>query len=201
MRFLDNLKDLIFLNLIWIVFCIPVVTFGPATTAMYTVTRKMVRGEGKKVWPTFIKEFKQCFRKSFLMSLCLLLPAALLIVYMFMTLSGSLKETLPLTIICGIAGVLLGFVCSYAWPLSAYFENTVPQTLKNAMLLPLTNPLLALVVTGLNLLPILLFLLNFELFIRVCIIWIVIGFALTAYINCRLLAPFFSRFVPEDEEL
>ena len=200
MRFLEKLKDLIVLNLIWLAFCIPVVTIGPATTSLYMVARKMVRGDWPKVWPAFITEFKQCFRKSFIMSLCLLLPTALLIIYLFMTFSGSFKETLPLTVICGIAAILLGFVCSYAYPLSAYFENTVMQTLKNAMLLPLTNPLLAIVVTGLNLLPWLLLLLNTELFIRICIVWILIGFALTAYINCRLLAPFFSRFIPEDQD-
>ena len=201
MRFLDKMKDLIVLNLIWLVFCIPVVTIGPATTSLYAVARKMARGDWPKVWTTFIKEFKQCFRKSFIMSLCLLLPAGLLCVYLFVVFSGSLKETLLLTVLCGIAAILLGFICSYAWPLSAYFENTVPQTLKNAMLLPMTNPLLALAVTALNLLPFLLFLFVNELFIEICIIWIVIGFALTAFINCKLLAPFFSKFIPEEDEL
>ena len=200
MRFLEKLKDLILLNLIWLVFCIPIVTIGPATTAMYAVARKMARGDWPFVWTTFFREFKQCFRKSFIMSLCLLLPEALLGVYLFMTFAGSFEETLPLTIICGIAGILLGFVCSYAYPLSAYFENTVSQTLKNAMLLPMTNPFLALAVTGLNLLPVLILMLFTELFIRVIIIWAVIGFALTAFINCKLLTPFFSRFVPEEEE-
>ena len=200
MQFLDKMKDLVVLNLIWLVFCIPVVTFGPATTAMYMVARKMVRGDWPKVWPTFIKEFKHCFRKSFLMSLCLLLPTALLCIYVFMVFSGGAAETLPLTILCGIAAFILGFVCSYAYPLTAYFENTVLQTLKNAMLLPLMNPLLAIVVTVLNLLPLLLFLLATGLFIRIFIIWVLIGFALTAYINCRLLAPFFSRFIPDEDE-
>ena len=201
MRFLDKMKDLIVLNLIWLVFCIPVVTIGPATTSLYAVARKMARGDWPKVWTTFITEFKQCFRKSFIMSLCLLLPTALLGVYLFVVFSGSLKETLLLTVLCGIAAILLGFICSFAWPLSAYFENTIPQTLKNAMLLPMTNPLLALAVTALNLLPFILFLFVNELFIEICIIWIVIGFALTAFINCRLLAPFFSKFIPEEEEL
>ena len=201
MRFLDKLKDLIVLNLIWLVFCIPIVTVGPATTALYTVARKMARGDWPKVWPTFIGEFKQCFRKSFLMSLCLLLPAALLCFYLFMIFAGSFEETLLLTVICGIAAIILGFVCSYAYPLSAYFENTVFQTLKNAMLLPMTNPLLALAVTALNLLPFLLLLLSVELFYRICIIWVIIGVALTAFINCKLLAPLFSKFVPDDVDL
>ena len=200
MRFLSNLKDLVFLNLIWLVFCIPIVTVGPATTAMYMVARKMVRGDAPRVWPTFFKEFKECFVKSFLISLCLLLPSGLLIFYLFMTFSGAIRETLPLTILCAIATIILGFICSYAYPLTAYFENTVLQTLKNAMLMPMMNPLRALAVTGLNLLPLLLLLLDTELFIHICIIWLLFGFALTAYINCRLLSPFFYQFIPEDYE-
>ena len=50
-----------------------------------------------------------------------------------MVVSGTVEETLPLTILCGIATLLLGFICSYAYPLTAFFENTVLQTLKNAM--------------------------------------------------------------------
>ena len=44
--FMSRLADLIILNLLWIVFCIPVVTIGASTTAMYRVTLNMVRGEG-----------------------------------------------------------------------------------------------------------------------------------------------------------
>ena len=81
-----------------------------------------------------------------------------------MVVSGTVEETLPLTILCGIATLLLGFICSYAYPLTAFFENTVLQTLKNAMLLPLFNPLLSIIVTLLNLLTLLLFLLATQVF-------------------------------------
>ena len=47
--FMSRLADLIILNLLWIVFCIPVVTIGASTTAMYRVTLNMVRGEGSLV--------------------------------------------------------------------------------------------------------------------------------------------------------
>lgn len=195
MHFMIKLKDLILLNLVWLLFCLPVVTIGPATTALYTVARKMAQGDWPKVWSTFTKEFRQCFRNSFLMSLCLLIPTGLLGLYLFMTISGTVRETLFLTILCGIASLVIGFVISYAYPLSAYFENTVGQTLKNAMLLSIMSPLRSLAVTVLNAIPVLLFLLLTGLFIRICIVWILIGVALTAFINCKILEPFFNRFI------
>ena len=200
MILMDKLKDMILLNLIWLLFCLPVVTIGPANTALYCVARKMARGDWPKVWKTFTEEFKACFRKSFLLWLCLLPPAALLLFYLIMTLSGSVRGTLLLTILFWIAGLLLGFICSYAWPLTAYFENSVGQTLKNAMLLPLMNPLIAIAVTFLNLLPLLLYLYFTALFVRICVYWLLLGFAVTAFLNCRLLAPFFIQFIPDEDD-
>ena len=61
--FMSRLADLIILNLLWIVFCIPVVTIGASTTAMYRVTLNMVRGEGSGVvrmfWDAFRLNLKQ----------------------------------------------------------------------------------------------------------------------------------------------
>ena len=41
-RFLTRLWDMIKLNFLWLIFSLPVVTFGAATVAAYSVTLKMV---------------------------------------------------------------------------------------------------------------------------------------------------------------
>ena len=43
--FMSRVADLIILNLLCIVCCIPVVTIGPSIAAMFYVTLKMVRNE------------------------------------------------------------------------------------------------------------------------------------------------------------
>ena len=43
--FLSRLADLFWLNLLFIVCCIPVITIGAATTALYYVTLKMAKDE------------------------------------------------------------------------------------------------------------------------------------------------------------
>ena len=45
MRFLSRVCDLIILNLLIIVCCIPVFTAGASITALFSVTLKMVKGE------------------------------------------------------------------------------------------------------------------------------------------------------------
>ena len=44
--FLNKIADLVLLNVLWLVFCIPIITIGASTAAMYRVTLNMHRGEG-----------------------------------------------------------------------------------------------------------------------------------------------------------
>ena len=45
MRFLSRLCDLMILNILCLICCIPIVTIGASITALYSVTLKMVKGE------------------------------------------------------------------------------------------------------------------------------------------------------------
>ena len=44
-RFLGKVADFMFLNLLWIVCSIPIITIGASTTAMYSVMLKLVKNE------------------------------------------------------------------------------------------------------------------------------------------------------------
>ena len=192
----ENAADLILLNVLWLVCCIPVFTIGPSTTAMCCVTRGMAKGDWPPVIKTFFREFRNNFRQGLSVFLALLIPVGLVCFYLLITVSGGLDSTPFLKYLSYVAVMFIGFVCSYAYPLLATFDNTVGNTLKNAVLLPLANPILAVIVTGLNLLPLILYLVNELLLFRWGLFWIFIGNALTSYINMRLLGKFFQRLLP-----
>lgn len=194
-RFLNNMADLVILNLIWLICCVPVVTIGPSTTAMYCVVRQMAKKEWPPVLKTFFREFRSNFKQSLLVFLALLIPTCLAAAYLLMALSGGLDHIPVIKYSSWLAVVIVGFACSYAYPLLAYFDNSVGNTLKNAFILSFANPFLALVVTALNMLPVMLLLINFGLFIRCSYFWLVIGSALTALANAKMLGRFFRRFV------
>ena len=44
MRFLSRVADIMLLNALWLLCCVPIVTAGAATTAMYHVTLKLAAG-------------------------------------------------------------------------------------------------------------------------------------------------------------
>lgn len=199
MRFMSNVADLVALNLIWLVCCVPIITIGPACTAMCYVARGIAAGDAPPVLKTFFRAFRENFGQSLALFLILLIPVCLAAAYLLITVSGGLEHIPVLKYLCVLAVVIIGLVCSYAYPLLAHFDNTVGATLKNAFLLPLVNPFLALVVTALNLLPVLLLLVNAELFARCVIFWLLVGCALTAVVNAKMLGRLFARFAPAEQ--
>ena len=53
MQFLSRIFDLVVLNVIFLVFCIPVVTAGASLSGLYYVSLKIVRGEEPYIWRYF----------------------------------------------------------------------------------------------------------------------------------------------------
>ncbi len=78
--FMSRVADLIILNLLCIVCCIPVVTIGPSIAAMFYVTLKMVRNEESYIVRGFFKSFKQNLKQGIVINL-IMLAAALLQIF------------------------------------------------------------------------------------------------------------------------
>ena len=68
---MGRIADLLILNLVFLVCCIPVVTIGPALTALHYVTLKMARNEESYIIRSFFKSFKQNFRQGLIINLIL----------------------------------------------------------------------------------------------------------------------------------
>lgn len=74
MRVLSKIFDLGWLSLLYLIFCIPVVTFGAATTSLYYVSAKVIRHNRSYVW----REFWSCFKENFAQSTIIWLIMALM---------------------------------------------------------------------------------------------------------------------------
>ena len=79
MRFLTKVFDCIALNVLWVVFSLPIFTIGAASTAVYTTIYHHIRlGEGY-FWSSFLRAFKENFKRSTLAWLPLLFMLIFLI--------------------------------------------------------------------------------------------------------------------------
>ena len=79
MQTLGKVADLMWLNILTLVCCIPIVTAGASFAAMHNICLNMARGEEYYVTKGFFKAFKECFRQGTIAWLMLILVTALLI--------------------------------------------------------------------------------------------------------------------------
>ena len=116
------LFDLIILNVLTLLCCLPVVTAGASFTAMHSVLWRMVRHEETYVARQFFDSFKRNLKQSLLPWLAFLLAAIVLVV------DGMLARSMGLVIIAS---------AQYFFPLLSRYENPTSETLKNATKLAL----------------------------------------------------------------
>ena len=76
---LSTLVDIFGLSILWITLCLPLVTAGPATAALYYTVVKCVRGRESGAFGYYFRSFRINFKTGFLAGLIVLPAAALLL--------------------------------------------------------------------------------------------------------------------------
>ena len=196
--FLTKLADMILLNLAFILLSVPVFTIGASTTALYRVMIDRKNQDESGILPLFSDAFCENFKSSTKLFLILLLPQAIAVYYTMMLFEGAFSYSTVLTVISLIVVIVFEMIWSFTWPLQAKYENTPGRIVKNALLLSLAHLPTALIMSVLNVLPTVVLLWKPYLFVRISIIWILFGFALTAKINTALADKVFATLIPPE---
>lgn len=192
--FMSRIADLVILNILWLIFCLPVFTIGASTAAMYRVALNLVRGEGSGVVRTFWAAFKLNFKQGVLLFLILLVPTVLVVYELWMFLSGAVTQSIWMGVVFCFPALLVALVTAYVYPLLAQFDNTIKNTLKNACLLAIGNLPYSIIMAALNLAAPILFVCATGFFLKTCIFWILIGGSLVASLNSYLLRKIFKKY-------
>lgn len=128
-----------YLNILWFICCIPIVTIGASTTALYYTSLKIVRGEDHALTRMFFRSFRENFRQSTVLWLLLLAIGLVLagdgyIAYHLRTASTggpAVMWTLILALVIA-AAVAYVIVLLFVFPLVASVSNTNWAMLKNS---------------------------------------------------------------------
>lgn len=197
MQVVSRFSDLVVLNILFLLTCLPLFTIGAAFSAMYTVTFRMIRSREEPVTRSYFRAFRENFKQSTVLWLILLFVGLPAVFYIdrFYTMSGILHYLFVpfLTVFLGAV-----FVFSYAFPWVSQFRNSNRETLVNALLLSLGNLPRTLAVSVINLLPPALFLFQYELFLKISFLWMALYFAAAAYMNSAILWKVFQPYYPEE---
>lgn len=135
MKALTKMWDLMILNLLTILCCLPVVTAGASLTAMHHVLLLMARDEEGKISTEFKDSFRENLKEGSLMGL-LYLAFGVVAVLAFRILFQRKAAMTSLSV--ALLAMLAVFVLAtslYAFPLLGRYENTISGTLKNAAIL------------------------------------------------------------------
>lgn len=140
---LNAISDLVLLNVLWVITMLPLVTFFPATAAMFGVVRyRILQKETDGILKSFLKMFKENFKQSFVISIMWSALALFLYFdYRIIDPSSSVRQ-LILYIILVVGFLLFSSISIYLFPIMVHFELSWKNVIRNAFLFSLMNPVL-----------------------------------------------------------
>ena len=191
-RFLTKTCDLLFLNIMFVLSCVTIVFSGAAVTSLYAVTLKMIRGQDYAPVKDFLRALRENFLPSFPATILLFVDVTLLAILRAALCAETLLMPPTLFVLLAIIAVFLSALLSWLFPLLARFENTFSRHLSNAARLSLANLPVTVLMTTVNLLPLLIGLLFPALLGVVFAFWLLFGFAAGAWINSFYLNRIFE---------
>lgn len=199
--FMGRIADLIILNLLCIVCCIPIVTIGPAITAMFYVTMKMVRNEESYIVKGFFHSFKENLKQGIIINIIVL--AAFTMLSLDISLVRGMEGTVY-KVLLYIFLVLLFMsmlIYLYIYPVLAKFYNTIKHTFINAFLMSIRHLPYSILMIVISLLPFaILFIPSFRVQSFLIMLFILMGAAVIAYINSFFFVKIFDKYMPEEEK-
>lgn len=190
-KFLTLFVNLVILNLLWILCCIPVFTAGAATAAVYQVEfQYLTRKDDAAVRPFFLA-FGENFRQATPFWILQLAVGSMLmaeIFYLSSSEGGLLLMALVLVLIVFLA---LG---NFYYGLIARYRTSGKQALWNGLGLTLRHPLQSVSVALLNAFPAILLMLNPRRFFAMGILWGLLGFSLIAFAISWIMLHVFKNY-------
>ncbi|MDE6744801.1 MAG: DUF624 domain-containing protein [Lachnospiraceae bacterium] len=157
--FFGRFVDFLWLSIMMVIGCIPIITVGASVSAGLYCCRKMYLHKDDHLTKMFWDSYKANMKKG--------IPLLVIMLDVFLILGGLVMIAFfderifgkPLNVPVGVAAIILFlfFACLLAamhvLPLNAYFENTVANTLKNSFLVAVTNLPVTLGLLVVNALP------------------------------------------------
>ena len=124
---MGRVADLIMLNVVFLICCLPIVTIGASLTALHYVTLKMARNEESYIIRSFFKSFKQNFKQSTL--IWILMAAVAVFLYMekesLLTMPGSMPHIFNYVILAVCIPLIA--IALYIFPTVAAFEQRINE--------------------------------------------------------------------------
>lgn len=192
-RFLEFLFELLVLNLLTLLCCLPIVTVGAAFTALYRSLFNMRQGKANII-KGYFKALIDNMRPGLLLGVIFILICVSFTLYIF--LFQDLIAAGDVLVLGGIifVGILFFFPMTFVFPLLATFDNSALRTLSNAFLLSFRHIGIALAVLLLHGVPWLLLAMNLSWLLRLSPLFLLFGFSLPGWVASDMFLKVFKNY-------
>ena len=138
-RFGTKLTDLMIINLLTLLCCLPIFTIGPALTAMHYVLLRLYRDEEGYIVKSYFKSFKENFKQATLIWLIYLGIIAVVGLDAWVIAKGGLEIPAFIKYALVFVGVLGTFSLTWVFVLQSRYENPIKATIKNSFIVSVAN--------------------------------------------------------------
>ena len=125
--------DIVGLSLAWAFLCLPVVTAGPATSALYYTVVKCLRQKEKRTFKVFWESFKSCLKRGIVITL-IAVPVGIILAigYSIMKLNWASAQGAVMFVAYDVALVVpIGILC-WLLALTARFDIKLKDSFQTA---------------------------------------------------------------------
>ena len=197
----ERVGNLILLNLLYLLFCIPIVTIGPATAALHYVTLKYAADEEDRVWAPFIHSFKQNLKQGVLVGLLttglgVFLAFDLYYIYQMVS-AGQTLDKIVLVLVA-LACVLYLMGTAYIYPLLARYDNSIRQMFRTAIILAIRHLPATICLAIISAVPIAMIMYSPVTLMIALSLYVFIGFSALAFFQDQLIVRIFWQYTPRE---
>ena len=194
MRFCEKVLDIVTVNLLFVVSCLPIVPIGVAKISLYQTMFEIKKSRRVPVFKIYIRAFKQNLRLGLQLGLLELgiVLISLLDLYLFWGQAGLAFQVLK-AICLGIL-IFLTLVMLASYPIAARYELTWKEVLQKGLLLVSFNfPWFFLMLAILFLIVMVLYVSGFTLVLGGSA-FLLFGFGLLAFWQAGLMEKLFAKY-------
>ena len=192
---LSKIADLLVLSIIYLLLCIPIITIGPATTALYYTVVKVIRRDRGYLFREFFKSFRLNFKKGAIVGVVITIIQLILAFDLYYAWSMLEVDSKKGSILLGVFLALFAFTIiftMYVFPLLSRFEISYGQMIKSSIFMSIRHILYTILMLLVVIASVILVILsNFML--------IVIMPALTIFINSLMMEKMLKKYMLDSQ--
>lgn len=197
-QFIGKVGYMMWMNVLWFICCIPIVTIGASTTALYRMMLNL-REDKTCTAGAFFSAFRSNFKNATILWLLeLVYVVAMYFYYYGICLIENNTVQLALLVPFCVLFLIGGMLFLYSFPLTAFFENSVKNTLRNALAMGLHHYRETVFSFALSLLPAIAVVVSPYWFLRLLYVWLLIAPGVLIYWISGLMNTVFTAYIPEE---